>query len=216
MACNENSSSLDDVLKSYGFSKLVPPSQLYGPGGLVYRANYDPDDARMSAVRLGYLCRPEFSVERYTSKPMESLSESSQLSSKLEGTFDLGVPVLNQLLGLNISASAARSASVTVSNVKLYAYARDDLKAIRGLIGSDCKSILRANIKTNNAYQVEQVIQASVSIKIITAEQINASARSTLVRELGALGAVGEAGDVLQTRGEALFYGVRLYPVDRL
>ena len=41
--CQVTEDQLETYVRSKGFSILVPPSNLYAPGALVYRSNYDPE-----------------------------------------------------------------------------------------------------------------------------------------------------------------------------
>ena len=213
-ACHDPTADFERILTDYDFSRAVPPSTLYGPGSFVYRSKYTPSDTALRSVRLGYLCRPEYSIDRYDRKPLESASDSFALSSKLSGTFDVGVPALSKILDLNLKTNAAKSASITISDVKVFAYARDDLEIVRGLLGPVCQRIVARNIKAGNAYQIEQVLQATVNVKIAIDAGASANAKANIVKSLASFGATAAYGDAVEMKGTALFYGAKLYRLE--
>lgn len=217
LAACQTDTTLTNVVSSYGFSRNLPPSTLYGPGSLVYRANFDPADTRMAEVRIDYLCTDRYSVALYPSPPRSSDTETQGLASQKGGSFALDLPALRSLFNVDLSANAAGSVVATIADTKILAYAPDELAEIRALLRPACRDSVQRNIKTNNAWQVAKVLQATVDLTVTLKAGASGSVKAEAVRKLVDAGfTLDAANTTLTSKGKALYYGVRLEPVNAL
>ena len=151
--------------KTKGFSVIDAPSTLYAPGSLVYRSNYDPNDTKPTKLTLGFLCNPEYSIALYKKTPLASPTFKQVTVTNFGGGIFAGIPAVNKLVSLNAKLKAASSIIAVISDVNIYAFGLDDLAAIRGLLGSTCRNLVNKNVPSN-AFQVTQVLQATVNVKV--------------------------------------------------
>lgn len=214
--CQSSDKTLTDVVASYGFSRNIPPNTLYGPGSLVNLIRYDPADRRLAEVQLGYLCTDRYSVALYPNPPSSSETEQQGISSPRGGSVSLDIPALQKLFNINLSASAAGSVVATIADTKILAYAPDELAEIRGLLRSKCRSLVRDNIRTGNAWQVEQVLQATVDLTVTLKAGASAGVKAEAGRQLVNAGFNAEAGETFTSKGKSLYYGVKLRPLTGL
>ena len=207
-ACKAETEDLEKVINGYNFVRLNPPTTLYQPGSLVHRVKYDPDDRDPEAASLGFLCSPRFSTEKYEHDPLTSDSESSEISRKLSGSFSVSPKVLVDVFGLTATAKAARTATVSLQDVTISAYGRDDLLRIRRGLGDICSELLRENIATNNAYQIEKTLTASVQYKIEFDTGASVELKAKALKELGEIGTAVSSENTTEVTGKALIYGI--------
>ena len=212
----QDDAGLERIINQYGFSRNTPASLLYGPGQLVAREQYDPNEqGPPRTVRLTDLCIRKYSVGLYRELPSESPSESMAVGSQIGGSFSLSAPALKNLLNLGITAKAARNATATISDVKVYAFSQEDLLAIRQILGPNCRSIVNENLAKKNAYQVIKVLQATVDLNVSLSVSASATLKAQVVKELLNAGfSVEPAADTLSVKGTALYYGIGLVPLE--
>jgi len=211
-ACQVTEDQLETYIRGKGFSILVPPSTLYRPGTLVYRENYDPKDMKPTRLSLGYLCNPEHSIDLYKSKARESETLAQVTVTKFGGSISASVPALQKVVDLDGKVKAASSISANIYDAKIYAFAKDDLDSIRDLLGPRCRKIVNGNVP-KNAYQVLQVLQASIDINVVIDGGADAKAKAQFVGQLASLGFDVSAGQTASLKGKALFFGVQLEPI---
>lgn len=211
--CQVSEDELEKSITDKGFSILQPPSRLFVPGSLVYRRNYDPKDTTLAKVTLDFLCNREFSVSLYDKQPTPSSGQDQFSVIKIGGNISAGLPTLGRLVALNAKLKAARSITLDVSNVTYYAFSKEDLGAIREKLGPKCRGYVNDNVASNNAYQVIQVLEATVNVVVQLDAAADVTAKAQFVRQLVNLGfgAAGEETSIL--KGTALYYGVQLEPI---
>ncbi len=212
MASGQN---LEAIIRTYGFSRMVPASTLYPPGTLVALRDYDPGDTSRRSVQLTYLCSLAYSVALYPASPVVSGGDGLNLSSNIGAQVNLDVPALREILNLTATAAIAQSVRATLVDVKFYAYAPDDLQNIRKTLGPDCRGFVNANIATRNAYQVEQVLEATIDLQVTFKADATADAKAKALAEIAKVGVVAGTGSDISIRGKSLYYGVSLKPVER-
>jgi len=209
-ACKADVTLLEKILNDLNYVRLKPASNLYAPGNLVYRDTYDPRDSDPSSTFLGKLCNDKYSTDLYDTPPQTSPSDSTELSSKLAGSFSIEPETLLKLFGLNATAEASRTINVTLSDVSVKAYALDDLQIIRSNLGPVCRGILNKNIHVKkNAYQIEKTLTATVRFVLEFETEASASAKAKAIAELGKIGVVIESANKTEVNGTALVYGVK-------
>src|SRR4051812_33418206 len=140
-ACQVTEDQLETYIQSKGFSILVPPSNLYAPGALVYRSNYDPKDQKPTRLSLGFLCNPEHSIDLYKTKARHSETLNQATVTNFGGSISAGVPALQKVVDLNAKLKAASSITANIYDANIYAFAKDDLDSIRDLLGPRCRKI---------------------------------------------------------------------------
>lgn len=203
-------------ISSYGFSRNIPPSTLYQPGSLVVRRDYNQNDDRMAQVRLGYLCANRYSVALYPNPPATSASDAQGSNTLRGGNFTLDLPALKSLFNVSLSAGVTETAVASITDTRILAYAADELQEIRALLGPVCRSLVKDNIRTGNAWQVEQVLEASVDVTVTLKANASAGVKSAAVKQLINAGFSAEAGSTFTTKGKALYYGVNLIRITKL
>jgi len=210
--CQVTEDQLQAYINSRGFKLIVPPSTLYVPGSLVNLQNYDPKDTNPKSVQLGFLCSPSYSVERYGKKPIASETLGEYTVTQLGGGFSATVPALKRIIDLSASAKGKMTLTGSVSNARIYAFAQDDLEFVRGMLGPQCRNIVNRNVP-HNAFQVAQVLEASISVTAQFEDGIDASAKAKLVKELANANFSISANNSATLSGQALFFGVQLIPI---
>lgn len=218
VGCNvSNEGDLQKLINQYGFSRNIPASILYGPGALVAREQYNPNEKwPPKSVQLTDLCTRKYSIARYNAQPNESPLESLAFGSTIAGSFTVGAPVLKSVFKLNATAKAARTVTVTISDAKVYSFSREDLHDIRRLLGPTCRSIVNENVAKKNAYQVVRVLQASLDFNVDLTANVSASAKAKVIKELVDAGfTLNPAGSTFSVKGKALYYGIVLEPVEK-
>lgn len=212
-ACQTTESEIEQAVKGYGFTFNIPPSTLYAPGTLVARLRYDPRDSDPKAVTLDFLCSPNFSVKLYKNPAQSSDTYWQATTRNFGGTLTGAVPVLQKVVDLNARLKAARSISATISDTRVHAYAPDDLASIRSGLGPECRNIVNKNIATQNAYQVSQVLEATVEITVELDTGADANAQVKFTTTLAQLGFAANYQNKNTLKGNALYYGIRLQPL---
>jgi len=211
--CQVSEDQLESWVKSQGYALIDPPSTLYSPGTLVYRTNYDPKkDANATKLTLGFLCDPDYSIALYAKQPRSSPTVNQATVTNFGGTISAGIPALSRLLALNAKLKAASTITADIHDVNIYSFALDDLESIRDVLGPRCRKIVNANVP-NNAYQVSEVLQASVDVSVQIDGSASASAQALFLQQLGNLGFTVTAGQTATLKGKALFFGIRLMPI---
>lgn len=206
---------LEKALNAFDYIKLKLPSTTYQPGDLVFRANYSPEIARPASTSLGHLCSPKYSTDKYGEEPVESASESRQIFRRLGGEFSVSPGVLAEVLNFDLGAtvSAAKELHLSLSNVQIHSYALDDLARIRRELGPDCTKFVQDNIATQNAYQVERTLTATVKVEAVIDAGVDASIQAKALAELAELGIAVNTANKATIEGEALVYGIRWVPL---
>jgi len=200
---------LEKTINEYNYVRLKPASNLYVPGNLVYRENYDPEDGKPNSTFLGKLCNDKYSTDLYDTPPQSSPSESTELSNKLAGSFSIESDALTKIFGLHATAAVSKTVNVTLSDVSIEAYALDDLQLIRSNLRPVCRGILDRNIKVKkNAYQIQKTLTATVNFVFKFDTDASASAKAKAIAELGKVGVVVENANRTEVSGTALVYGV--------
>lgn len=210
--CQVSEDQLEQYIKSQGFTVLNPPTSLYVPGSLVYRSNYDPQDIHPTKVTLGFLCRPEYSVGLYNKNPIASATLQSATVTQFGGSISAGIPALSRLVNLNAKAKVASSISADIHDVTVKVFALDDLQAIRDQLGPNCRRIVNGNVPSN-AYQVIEVLQASIDVTVQISGDVDANAKANFLSQLANLGFTASGSETESLKGTALLFGVQLMPI---
>ncbi|AMN40836.1 hypothetical protein [Rhodoplanes sp. Z2-YC6860] len=210
--CQVTEDELQAIVNNRGFKLVVPPSRLYAPGSVVYLQNYNPRDRDPKAVQLGFLCNPEFSIAGYGKQPIMSGTLNGLSITKFGGAISGSMPVLKRIVDLSLNTKGKMTVTGNVSDARIYEFAQDDLEAIRGFLGPRCTKIVNRNVP-HNAYQVAQVLEASIEVRVEFSADIDASAKLKLQKELAKASFSVDADSSATLKGDALFFGVRLLPI---
>lgn len=203
---------IEAQIANMGFTVLQPPSNLYMPGSLVYRSNYDPKETKPTKVVLGFLCNREFSVDLYAKQPMSSPTTDQATITKFGGNISAGIPALTRVINLNAKLNAASTINVRIHDVKVYAFALDDLEAIKGKLGPVCRQIVNGHVPSN-AYQVIQALEATVDVTVQIGGGGSVAAQAAFAKQLGNLGFEVSADQTATLKGMALLFGVQLIQI---
>ena len=209
--CQVTEDQLENYVKARGFTVVVSPSTLYGPGSLVYRKNYEKGDTRPVRVALGYLCDPRY--VSYPKAPLEGETLGQFTITKFDGSISAGVPALRKALDLSAKLKGAARVTANIYDARVYAYAKENLAEIKSALGPGCRSIVNDNVRASNAHHVIQALRASVDIAVEMDAGIDATAAAKLKRELANLGFNFSASHQGSLKVTALFVGVELDPV---
>lgn len=136
--------------------------------------------------------------------------------TKFGGDVSAGIPALGRILDLNAKLKAARTVTVNFYDVHIQEFALPDLGAIRDLLGPKCREYVSGNVRTANAYQISAVLQATVDVTVEMNADVSVAAKAAFVARLAALGLTFSADQTATLKGKALFYGVRLQPIEVL
>lgn len=205
--------NLETIIRSYGFSRLNPASTLYPPGTLVALLNYDPANPIGASVELTYLCSLDYSVARYPATPVMSRGDGLNFIVNQGAQINLEVPALKNILDLSATAAVAETVKAKIVDVKFHAFAPNDLQAVRSGMGRDCRGSVNANVATQNAYQVDKVLEASIELQVTLKAGATAAAKAKALKELGKAGFTAMDGSAITIGGKSLYYGVHLVPV---
>jgi hypothetical protein len=209
--CQISEDQLETWVKSKGFTVIDSPSRLYGPGSLVFRRNYNPNDTT-AKLTLGYLCNPEYSTVLYEKTPRESPTLEQVSVTNFGGNISGGMPAISKIVDLNAKLKAASTIAAYISDVKIYAFGLDDLAAIKEPLGPRCRNLVNENVP-KNAFQVSQVLQATVDVRVQIDASADVTARAHLIRQLANLGFTVSGDQTASLKGQALFFGVQLEPI---
>ncbi len=171
---------------------------------------------RMAQVRLGYLCSNRFSVALYPNPPTPSPSNDQGINSPRGGNFTLDLPALKSLFNVSLSAGVTETAVASITDTRILAYAPDELQEIRALTEARLSLQRHGQYQDKNAWQVEQVLEASVDVTVTLKANASAGVKSAAVKQLINAGFSAEAGSTFTTKGKALYYGVNLIRITKL
>lgn len=208
--CSNSSETIGKFINDYNFIQLVPASNIYQAGSIIYRENYNPSIENPKKTFIGSLCIDKYAVGRYPEKPRESSSVSRELSRLNNLKVNLDGPSIKDIFNLNFTAEASENVTLTISDLKVRVYSKEDLYRIRGLLGKECRRIINDNIEFhNNAYQVRETLTASVKFVVELKANVGANLKQSVLKELGSFGAVATTGSRNTVVGDGLVYGIK-------
>lgn len=208
-ACSGTSRDLEDVINEYEYIRLVPASDVYSAGSLVFRETYDPSDTDPKNAAIGSLCIDEFAVDLYPVKPKKGASETVSLSRLSGAKIKVDGPSLGDILDVEAAAEASEAVSISIGNVSVEAYSLEDLRSIGDLLGPRCKEIVNENIESGNAYQIRETLTATIKVELKLKAGVSAELKQTAISELQGIGVTVDSGTTASVTGSALVYGIK-------
>lgn len=195
---------IGSVVRKYGFTEVVPPSKLLGPGAIVTIIQTNPLIVNLTCTELSSLGSTVFT--NLTS----SASQNANLTADLSGAFNLGGSFLKHFV-TSANSHYVRKITVTLSNVKITEIPDDvviDLSRNRKL---DCiKAITFRQGQGKTVSMIKSVLEANALYQVQFTDDSDLQTRSKLTQNLAAnLGlANGEVSDNT-IHGDGLIWGLR-------
>lgn len=211
--CTATEADIEAVIAKAGFVYNVPPTTLYGPGVLVFRRNYDPQLAKFTNVQLGPLCLSKYYIDRYPERPYESPTLDTDLRNRLGANVKIGLDAFKRLVGIELNPEIVRDAQISIRHARVLAYSDESLGDIKNLLTPKCLGYVNKNIREKNAYQIDQVLEATIDYTVTFKAKGAASANLDLLgRKIGGTVELVDE-NTAKISGNALYYGVSLRPL---
>jgi hypothetical protein len=151
-------------------------------------------------------------------------SETRSIRSKIGGSLNVDVPLFNRLVsGANLKASLVRQITLEIKDPIIYTYTKQNLDEIAFSLNRGCRKLLndqfvaaeKRKLPEANAYFVLKVFGASIDYKVefIPEARLEVSVAQQRLAKVGGIIEPGSGSTVI--RGEALYYGVGLVPVEK-
>ena len=203
IACVPQCGDLSQMIKDMGFQEISPPSNISGPGSVIYIKQDHP-------LRTGLICTTRHSLG-VGFIPREYDTRQSQFSKTKKRHFALSADVLSQVRA-DASMHSISNVSVTLTNPKIYIVDDTDVFSNLPYRSKVCKeSILRRMRAKFKVSMISETLEGDISYCITwdSGAHLSAEAKVDLLTNLRAKLKLGDAnikGNCIV--GHALVWGV--------
>lgn len=193
--------SLGDVMRQYGYTELRPPSNLSGPGTIVFVRSSSP-------AEYGVICSQSTALGA-GAVIKESETATMTLKSKVEGSFKLSADYLNHLQA-QADYSSVKNIKLTITNPKVFEIADDQVIAHEaGRTPSCAEAIKRRQGQRYAVSMVKAALQADVKYIVEFTSEANAEVKAKAIEGLKVeLGVKEGTSSATEITGNGIFWGV--------
>lgn len=196
--------TVGDVLRSYQFTELNPPSTLVPPGTFVLVQKRQP-------LVLGVICPSEQSFGAELSKRLlKSDSVTANISSALKGSFNIDANQLS-LAKAVANGEHVKEISISLSNVKVIEIPDSAVTELIASRDKNCSSAIKMRRdRDGDVTLIKAVLQADAAYKVSFDGQLSASLQDQITNDVAASMGFNDkiaSGDSFV--GKALYWGIR-------
>ncbi len=199
--------SLASILQDAGYFELVPPSTFHGPGTI-----NTVESLSNGKVQLHPTCNlDEAILARWT---LESRTVERRLRQGISRSFDISAKVRDYLAQAGM-AERTTNVDITFEQVSILLMTGETLNRIQQeVIKGSCQEVIVWNLNAGGLVcQTEAVLKADVRYEIGFRNEVSASERAKLTRDLAAEFQITvDQDDHDRIVGEGLFFGVKFWP----
>lgn len=194
---------LTDLLKSYGYAEIRPPSDLLAPGSVVWVQTTKPFQA-------GVVCTQDESLGD-DFEVSYSQTATSSLRRKVEGSFQIDAELL-EILKAEAGMRSIKNVSVQLTNPTIESIRDTDVQMFAGHRSPHCKAAIAARKAAGfNVTMISSAIRADVvySVTWEKSAEMDVKARIDAIQGLAArLGIRAVRVDEHTIQGVNLYWGV--------
>lgn len=200
----EKTRSLSEVIESYGFAELRPPTRLLDPGTVVYSLGEEP-------FRVGIACTQTASLGEGLAL-RSSEAAAAQIASDLSRDFEIA-PDFLKFIKASVQVEAIRQINIRLGNVRVHELPLDVAFDRKGERSEGCSMALASMVEASQPVSmITSVLEADVeyTVEFDSSYSAGAEARAEALQGIGLQlgGKRGEGGDS-KIIGQGLYWGVR-------